>query len=604
MRESRTAWFRRDRGSGSPPRQRDSGKARCGLAVLAGLAWAASFPKLDLAGLAWIAPGGLLFVALGRTGGQAFRLGYLGGLAHYLASLHWLLFIPYPAGAVMGWLALSAYLALWPAWWVWACWRCFPVLARISTGRTAVAPSTETTQAGDATLQLRSPADASWLEAAGSFASASPGGRLAWGVFCGVAWVAMEMLVGRLLSGFPWNFLGVSQHRMLPLIQIASVTGVYGVSFLVAWTSVALGCAALVLVARPHTRWGWLTEVCAPLLAVMLVTVFGIRTLALPVAAPGQAATASREVKIALVQPSIPQTLIWDPAQNTNRFEKLLRLSELALAGRPDLLVWPEAAVPNLFRYSEHVYTAATGLARTHRVWMILGADDAEPRASRAGAAEFAYFNSSFLLTPAGEIAATYRKRRLVIFGEYVPLEGWLPFLRHLTPIEGGFTAGTRAVEFHLPELAVAASTLICFEDVFPHGAREAVTERTDFLVNLTNDAWFGESAAQWQHAANARFRAIEIGLPLIRCTNNGLTCWIDERGRLRAVFSTESRGVYGEGFLIVHVPLPRPGQRPAPTFYRQHGDWFGWSCVMVTGLTGLWGLLAGWRPRSSHGPG
>jgi apolipoprotein N-acyltransferase len=563
------------------------------MAGLAGLALAASFPQFNLAGLAWVAPGGLLFVALGRTGGQAFRLGYLGGLAHYLASLHWLLFIPYPSGAVMGWLALSAYLALWPAFWVWACWCWFPAFASPSASWRAGAPGAEVSSPSDATDSPPLPAAASWLAGAQRFASLGVMSRLAWGVSCGVAWVAMEMLVGRLLSGFPWNFLGVSQHRMLPLIQIASITGVYGVSFLVVWTSVGLVGAAVVLAARPHGRWGWLVEGCAPLLAVVLVALLGVRTLALAPAATGHGGAASRELKIALVQPSIPQTLIWDPAQNTNRFEKLLQLSELALAAKPDLLVWPEAAVPNLFRYSEHVYTAATGLARTHRVWMILGADDAEPRATRGGAEDFDYFNSSFLLNPSGEIAATYRKRRLVIFGEYVPLQRWLPFLRHLTPIEGGFTAGRHAVAFRLSELAAEASPLICFEDVFPHGVREAVTAHTDFLVNLTNDAWFGQSAAQWQHAVNALFRAIETGLPLIRCTNNGVTCWIDPRGRWREVFATETRGVYGEGFQIVRVPLPPLDQRPQPTFYREHGDWFGWGCVLGSALIGLFAALA-----------
>lgn len=600
MREGWTAWFRRDRGGNSRPLRRDFGGARSGLAALAGLALAASFPKFDLAGLAWIAPGTLLFLALGRSGGQALRLGYLGGLAHYLASLHWLLFIPYPSGAVMGWLALSAYLALWPALWVWGCWRCFPGRTPRSTNRIALGPAAEGMPPGEEALSPLSLPAESWLAAARSFASVSLLQRLAWGVWCGAAWVALEMLVGRLLGGFPWNFLGVSQHRMLPLIQIASVTGVYGVSFLVAWTSVAIGGAAVGLAARPRAGWSGLVEGCVPLLGVVGVALLGVRTLALAPEAARSAA--NREIKIALVQPSIPQTLIWDPAQNTNRFDKLLRLSELALAARPDLLVWPEAAVPNLLRYSEHVYRAATGLARTHRVWMILGADDAEPRPSGGGAAEYDYFNSSFLLNPAGEIAATYRKRRLVIFGEYVPLQRWLPFLRHLTPIEGGFTAGRRAVEFPLPALAVATSTLICFEDVFPHGVREAVTERTDFLVNLTNDAWFGQSAAQWQHAANALFRAVETGLPLIRCTNNGVTCWIDERGRLRAVFATETRGVYGEGFQIVRVPLPPADQRPQPTFYRRHGDWFGWGCVAATGLTGLWRAFAGWRRRRPRG--
>jgi apolipoprotein N-acyltransferase len=561
---------------------------RFSLAIAAGLCLAASFPKPSLAGLAWIAPGFLLFVALGQPGGQVFRLGCLAGLAHQLATLHWLLFIPYPVGAVMGWLALSAYLALWPGLWVWLCWK-------FSPKPPAAKASREASTNHDSTIQpfndLTSP-PGTWFAAAEAFVATTLWQRLGWALFCAAAWVAMEMIVGRFLSGFPWNSLGVSQYQMLPLIQIASVTGVYGVSFLVAWTSVSLGCALLGVIRRPQRRWAWFGELRLPLVAVVLVMLFGLRQVTQPT-------PTEREIKLALVQPSIPQTLIWDATQSTNRFNKLLQLSELALATKPDLLIWPEAAVPNLLRYSQHTYEAVTNLARTHRVWIILGADDAEPRARAKKADDYDYFNSSFLVSPDGEILATYRKQRLVIFGEYVPLARWLPFLRYLTPIEGGFTPGERAVPFHVPALGVTATTLICFEDTFAHFVRASVTDDTDFLVNLTNDAWFGESAEQWQHAATALFRAIETGLPLVRCTNNGLTCWIDARGRMHEVFFGDTTDIYGEGFKIARVPLPAPEQKRASTFYQLHGDWFGWGCVAMTGAVA--GALIRRSKRTAH---
>ena len=567
------------------------------LAIAAGLCLSASFPKLSLAGLAWIAPGFLLFVALGQPGGQAFRLGFLAGLAHQLVTLHWLLFIPYPVGAVMGWLALSTYLALWQGLWVWLCWKFFPSPPAAKAGRDTPAKTDLTIQPFNDSTSSTS----TWLAAAEGFVATTLWQRLGWALCSAAAWVAMEMIVGRFLSGFPWNFLGVSQYQMLPLIQIATVTGVYGVSFLVAWLSVSLGCALLGVIRRPQRRWGWFGEVRLPLVAVVLVMLFGLRQLTQPT-------SAEREIKVALVQPSIPQTLIWDATQSTNRFNKLLQLSELALATKPDLLVWPEAAVPNLLRYSQHTYEAVTNLARTHRVWMILGADDAEPRAGTTKADDYDYFNSSFLVSPDGEIVATYRKQRLVIFGEYVPLARWLPFLRHLTPIEGGFTPGERPAPFRVPALGLTATTLICFEDTFAHFVRACVTDDTDFLLNLTNDAWFGESAEQWQHTATALFRAIEIGLPLVRCTNNGLTCWIDARGRMHEVFFGDSPDVYGEGFKVARVPLPATGSKPAPTFYRQHGDWFGWGCVAATALIAVLRLVeARRRPTaavSTNSPG
>ena len=292
-----------------------------------------------------------------------------------------------------------------------------------------------------------------------------------------------------------------------------------------------------------------------------------------------------RYVKMTLIQPSIPQTLIWDDANDAHRFEELLHLSEQALTNQTDVLIWPEAAVPKLLRYDRKTFEGITGLARRHQVWMIVGSDDAEPRRAVSGRAEDDYFNSAFLISPDGQLIQRYAKRNLVMFGEYVPLLHWLPFLQQLTPIGEGFTAGTSAVPFELEPLKLKTQALICFEDVFPHLARAEVKRDTDVLVNLTNDGWFGESAAQWQQAASGLFRAVENHLPLIRCSNNGLTCWVDARGVLRDVFQDENGSVYGKGVLAVQIPLPAEGASHQLTFYTRHGDWFGWGCVAAGGM-------------------
>jgi apolipoprotein N-acyltransferase len=208
----------------------------------------------------------------------------------------------------------------------------------------------------------------------------------------------------------------------------------------------------------------------------------------------------------------------------------------------------------------------------------------------------------------------------------------WLPFIKWFTPITGSFAAGTHAVPFEMdgwgerlagrsqakagprepsdrtinvigsgstgvaPRQKVTASTLICFEDVFPQLAREYVQDDTDFLVNLTNDGWFGDGAAQWQQAAAAIFRAVENGVPLVRCSNNGLTGWADASGRLRDIFRDSAGSVYGPGATTIEIPL---GERRNPTFYNRHGDWFGWACV---GITGIWlgARFFGPRPKTA----
>ena len=178
-----------------------------------------------------------------------------------------------------------------------------------------------------------------------------------------------------------------------------------------------------------------------------------------------------------------------------------------------------------------------------------------------------------------------YHKRNLVIFGEYVPLAGWLPFLKWLTPITGGWTPGDRAVTFEMDSAKCAP--LICFEDTFPGTARDAAQDDVDFLVNLTNDGWFGESAEQWQHLANSVFRAVENGLPLLRCANNGVTCLIDGHGRIEKTFRDANGNEYAHGAFTVEIPLLATTKKSAPTFYNRHGDWFGWGCTGLTLLLG-----------------
>ena len=521
-------------------------------ATASGLLLTAAFPNIGVAGFAWVAPGLLLLSAAGTTGGNSFRLGYIAGLVHFLSSLYWLLYIPFPGGALAGWLALSAFIALYPALWVWGCWKLFP------------ARSIETSPNPDVPRWVASWGHVAWWQRSG------------WAVFCAAAWVAMEMIRARLLSGFPWNPLGSSQFRQIPIIQIASITGVYGLSFLPVWFAVSLANTVAMFLHKQTAHRSWSGEIILPLVVALVVAGLGLKTVLTPPPA------SDRTLKIALVQPSIPQNLIFDPAETTNRFRKLIELSIKALESKPDLLIWPEAALPG---FSEENVQAITNLVARHQVWMILGADDAVMRPNASDTGNYDFYNSAFLFSPEGRFVATYRKQRLVIFGEYLPFGDTFPILRRILPIPGDFTAGKGPVPFRLREPKATIAPVICFEDVFPHYVRGHVEDDTDFLLNLTNDGWFGESAAQWQQAATALFRAVENGVPLIRCTNNGLTCWIDERGRLRDWLGRESGQVYAPGFITVEIPLrPADGIR-SPTFYRQHGDVFGWGCVGWTTL-------------------
>ena len=540
-------------------------RLRYPLALGAGLLLAAAFPNFSIAGFAWIAPGLMLAAAIGAAGKQSFRLGYVAGFAFWLASLYWLLLIPVAWFPILGWVALAAYNALFQAAWVWLCWKGFPSSV-IREPQHATRNTQHTSQ--------------SLLTSAAAMHETSRLSRLRWTLLCAALWVALEMIRSRFLSGFPWSLLGVSQFQMTPLLQISSFTGVYGVSFLVVWTSVSLFCAGVMLLRPKASRSTLAAEVMLPFLAVAIVFATGYHRIT-------HVPETTRSIRLTSIQPSIPQTMIWDSSANDQRFAELLTLTEVALSNRSDALLWPETALPEL---NDASFTVLTNLAAQHQVWFLFGADDVLLRPGATNDTDVIFFNGAWMLSPRGLIADNYHKRRLVIFGEYIPLADWLPFIKWFTPITGSFSAGTNAAQFPLRDLGVTAAPLICFEDVFPHGAREHVTDETDLLVNLTNDGWFGESAEQWQHAANAVFRAIENGVPLVRSCNNGLTCWVDPQGRLRDIFRDERGTIYGKGFTTFTIPL---GAAPhQATFYNRHGDVFGWACVVLAGLAVAIGII------------
>jgi apolipoprotein N-acyltransferase len=501
------------------------------VAILAGLLLAAVFPRINFAGGAWLAPGLMAWAAQNKKGSDAFRVGVVSGLSFWLVSLYWLLEIPYrwysiPVCPGIGWIALCTVLSLFSGAWTWL----------ISTGEM---------------ISL-------WV------------GRLLWALGGAAAWVALEMIRARVLGGFPWNFLGASQFRMIPLIQIASVTGVYGISFLAVWTSLSFYSLARMVFSRPNSRFVWSGEIFMPVfVAAILFACYEIKLM--------EPAPIMTTLRVALIQPSIPQDLIWDDNANAERFKQVIQLSESALTNNVDLMVWPESGVPE---FDEATYETITNLAWTHHVWLIFNANHVVSRPGATNEYDNDVYNAAFLADPEGKLRLDeiYHKQKLVMFGEYIPFLSWLPFVKWFTPIDGGFTPGTSAMEFNLEDFQITASPLICYEDMFPQTGRQAAEGGADFLVNVTNDGWFGQSAEQWQHETCAIFRAVENGIPLVRCCNNGVTCWIDAAGRQREIFRDDSGSAYGAGTMIFDLPLPKH----EPTFYTRHGDWFGWGCVGI----------------------
>lgn len=530
-----------------------STRFRLFLAASSGALLAASaFPEIHSGWLAWLAPGLMLWACYSPRAGSVFCAGYCAGLGYGLICFYWLLLIPFPWCGVAAWLVLSALVSFYVALWCSACWYLFPK------------------------PKSREKSNEEVFDFKRRFLT--PGGwqRGAWSFSCAAAWAAMEMAAGRVVSGYPVISLGVSQFRLVSLIQIASVTGVYGVSFLVAWLSLCLMGAVVLWRQRAHRISSTFIQLLPPAVVIGCVVIYGNKVLSRPEKTAAQ-------LKIALVQPAFPERIIWEPEEATNRFLKLVELSRQALASKPDLLVWPEAALPEIIGRNRYTQETIEGLVRPAKVWMVMGLDDIRPRAGEPG--KYDAFNSAFLIDTNGDLAGVYDKSHLMIFGEYMPW--WmrqLPFLakhRRAAEIKRGEHAA--ALVMKAPQARFPVS--ICYEDCFPAEIRGRVDEDTDFILNLTNDGWFDESAAQWLHAETALFRAVENGVPLVRCCNNGLTCWVDANGRLHEVYFGESGNIYQAGYKIAEVPLRNETIRRNRTFYHRHGDWFGWSCMGLVAL-------------------
>ena len=552
--------------------------------LIAGLSWGFSFPAYGHASLAWITPALILIASNYPHSQAALRKSYFIGILNYLVSLHWLLHMPFLFGAISGWLALSAYMAVYPMLWVWFCRLLMPA-------------QTCNPQSSVSSLQVESrmspPLESATVEMGSSLlvslSNVPLHRRAAWAIYCAASWTGLEWISSWFLTGFPWNLLATSQFKLTPLLQVASFSGVYGVSFLIVWSSISLLCAISQLfrteLSTSNSReatsflstnriWAWVPDLIFPSLTITGLMIWGSLRMT-------SATIDVRSVQVALVQPSISQSLIFEPSESTNRFSKMLRLSTIAMAANPDILIWPEAGFPNPLRFDPTNHAALVKLLAGSDTWMILGADDVAPNLSTSDPEDYFYFNSAFLLDPKGNIIKDYPKQKLVVFGEYVPLTRWLPFLKYFTPVREGFTAGKSPSWFEMKGKNARCGMLICFEDAFPSLARKATDPNTDFLVNLTNDGWFGESSAQWQHAVTSVFRAIENGVPLVRCTNNGITCWVDAFGRIQELHSSEPLDVYKPGVRLAKIPLRLPEFKGQSTFYNEYGDVFGIGCAI-----------------------
>ena len=374
--------------------------------------------------------------------------------------------------------------------------------------------------------------------------------RLIWFVlFLGLT----EWARGYVATGFPWNAPGYLFSTHLSLLQGAGLVGLYGLTFLALFVAVApalwrAGTGRLALVA---------------IATLPLIAGYGVVTLngtAVGGATDADAAQLPRQVR--LVQPVVPQHEKWRRDLRPDHLDRLRRLSRDEVPV-PQLIIWPETAFAGLLDREAALFKETVWSSLPFDGWMITGV----PRFDDTGR----LFNSAALVRPSGEVESLYSKRRLVPFGEFVPFRSWLPFADALAgPVD--FSPADENVVFDLPGYGLI-QVQICYEAIFPKMISRG--PRPDMLVNLTNDAWFGNTPGPWQHLAKARMRGVEEGIPVMRVANTGISAAFDGQGRKLAQIDLNV-----SGFVDVNIPKAMP-----PTLF---ANWRYWPVLLIILVLGV----------------
>ncbi len=442
------------------------------LSIVSGLLLTAGFPKPELHFLAWIALIPLLFAIRGKTGKQAFFLGYVCGLAHYSTALLWIWHAVYYYGGVNFILALLILILL------------AAILAPFHALFALIARKWEN---HPALLVFVLP----------------------------FVWVALEFgLTYAPFSGFPWTLMAYTQPPVSRLVQFADITGAYGVSWLVAF-----GNTVIFGLIRGHFR-----KTGASLLAVGILAAVAYGSWRLDVVKTEQSAVPP--FKVSIIQGNIEQSLKWDPSflDRTLKIYRQLSLDAVKDDPSTDMLFWPESAMPFLYGIDDRYTPFVNDIIRDAGKPVLMGTIGI----SRAGTSR-SLLNQGYLVDENLNFRGSYAKQHLVPFGEYVPFSDLLFFVHKIVPGEMQYVPGKQSGPLYLNGNAMGV--LVCYEVIFPQLSRERVLRGAQMLMNLTNDGWYGNTGGPYQHLDISRWRAIEFRVPIVRAANTGISAAFDATG-------------------------------------------------------------------------
>jgi apolipoprotein N-acyltransferase len=484
--------------------------------LLSGVLLILSFPNFDLEFLAWFALVPFLYAIDGKELSRSFALGFLTGFTAFLGILYWVIVAVHTYGNVPLLLSVPILLLL---------------VAYLAVYIGAFAFLTRFIQKHSGLQTL---------------------------LFLPALWVSLEYLRSFLLTGFPWANLGHSQYLNLPFIQIADMTGVYGLSFVVLLVNVTL----YLVLRQWHKKTVPSREIAFVSILLLGVLIYGYGKMkAVDLQIPRQP-----PLRVGLVQGNIDQSVKWDKSFQLETLRIYDRLSFKVAEERPDLIIWPETATPFFFQNAaEEYHSLVLDVPEKTKTFLLFGSPSFKIENGRAN-----HYNSAYLLSPAGEVVGKYDKIHLVPFGEYVPL-GEILKLGSLGEGIGNFRSGKEILNLSIPQGKFGV--LICFEIIFPDLCRRFVKEGANFLVTITNDAWFGRTSAPYQHFSMAVFRAVENRVFVARAANTGISGLVDPSGKI-----LKQGKIFTEEAITGTIRLFQ-----SRTFYTLYGDVFAWLCSGFT---------------------
>jgi apolipoprotein N-acyltransferase len=411
------------------------------------------------------------------------------------------------------------------------------------------------------------------------------------------AWITQEYIRSNLyFLSLPWGLLAHSQYESPLIIQIAGSTGTYGLSFLIVLVNSGLTALLypLFIINKPHhqtaiSKRGKISVVSTAATLLLLNLLYGYFETIRPIQ--------GEEIKVGLVQGNIEQSRKWDEKYAPVIMQIYADLTQRISKEKPTLIVWPETATPRAINHDPKLYDQVRHIAKSANTHLLVGSSQLQKFKLKNGKPqEVKYTNSAYLISPgvAKKKDPRYDKIRLLPFGEYLPHRENIPWSYLHVPDVNHFLAGKKYVVFKLPQFNFAVT--ICWENLFPEMVRQFVQHGAQVIINITNEAWFGETAAPYQFLSMSVFRAVENSIYVIRCANTGISCFIDPFGRIvNRITDAQGKDISVRGILTESV-----FHRKTVTFYNRYGDWFAWLCIFITLISILLAIFKK-RPTSVH---